>query len=109
MLKKILHLLKRFVRNYYLLTGVAFAVWMLFFDSNNMISQVRNRSELKALLQEKKYYQDETSKNKAMVQAITNPKDKSAVEKWGREKYLMKKPNEEIFLIIHEKEATVTN
>ncbi len=102
MFTKILHFFKRFLKNYYLLTGVVFAVWMLFFDSNNMINQFRNRQELNGLLKEKQYYVDETAKNKAMVEALTDPKDKRALEKWGREKYLMKKPNEEIFLIIRD-------
>jgi cell division protein DivIC len=108
MLKKILHLVKRFLRNYYLPTLLFFVVWMLFFDSNNAMNQLNNRAELMQLLQEKEYYESEIAKNKAMVQSLTNPKDTRALEKFGREKYLMKKPNEEIFLIIHEGETPTT-
>jgi cell division protein FtsB len=100
MFKRIIDWLKPLVRNYYLMTGLVFVVWMIFFDSNNMISQFRNRRDLKELVQQKQFYVNEITKNKAMVRDLTNPKDKSALEKFAREKYLMKRPNEEIFLIV---------
>ena len=107
MFKKIINWLKPLVKNYYLMTGLVFVVWMIFFDSNNMISQYRNRHDLKELVQQKQFYVDEITKNKAMVHDLTNLKDKSALEKFAREKYLMKKPNEEIFLIV--KDSTEEN
>lgn len=89
------------------MTGLVFVVWMIFFDSNNMISQYRNRRDLKELVQQKQFYVTEIAKNKTLVHDLTNPKDKSALEKFAREKYLMKKPNEEIFLIV--KDSTEEN
>jgi cell division protein FtsB len=109
MWRKIRHIFSYLFRNYYLLTGIVFFVWMLFFDSNNFINQYKNRQELKQLLAEKQYYVDEIKKNKDMVDALTDSKDTRALEKWGREKYLMKRPNEQIFLIIHEEDSTDRN
>lgn len=100
MLKKIYHIIKPVIRNYYLITGIVFAVWMIFFDSNNIITQYRNRRELKQLMQEKDRYESEIARNKAIVQKLTDPADKRALEKFARENYHMKRPNEEIFLII---------
>jgi cell division protein FtsB len=84
------------------MVGVVFIVWMLFFDSNNMMNQWRNYKELQELLQQKEFYESETARNKVLVDQLTNPNDKRALEKYGREKYLMKKDREEIFLIIPE-------
>jgi cell division protein FtsB len=103
MFKKIFRFLKPVVRNYYLMTALAFIVWIIFFDSNNVISEYRNHNELKGLVQQKQYLESEIAKNKAMVHNLTNPKDLRAVEKFAREKYLMKRENEEIFLIVNEK------
>jgi cell division protein DivIC len=102
MFKKIFHFLKPLFRNYYLMVGLAFIVWMVFFDSNNLIVQFQNRRVLKNLVQQKQFYENEIIRNKAMVRDLTNPKDTRALEKYGREKYLMKRPNEEIFLIVKE-------
>ncbi len=93
---------KKFIRNYYLTTGLAFVVWMLFFDSNNMMVQRQNRRELQEWLDQKAYYETETARNRAAVKELTNPNDQRALEKYGREKYLMKREREEIFLIIPE-------
>lgn len=99
---KIPHWAKRIVKNYYLMVGLVFVVWMLFFDSNNVMNQLRSSAELDDLLQQKAFYESETASNKALVEQLTNPDDKRALEKYGREKYLMKKDREEIFLIIPE-------
>lgn len=96
------HWLKRIVRSYYIMTGLVFFIWMLFFDSNNFMNQVRSHNELEDLLQQKAFYQNEIANNKATVDQLTNSRDKRFLEKYGREKYLMKKDREEIFLIIPE-------
>jgi len=93
----------RLIRNYYLMSGLVFIVWMLFFDSNNLMNQLHNQADLQELLQQKAFYQDEISRNKTLVDELTDPNDRRALEKYGREKYLMKKEREEIFLIIPEK------
>jgi len=94
MLKKILPWLK----NKYVYTSIAFVVWMLFFDRNNLISQFELRSKLNQLKEDKQYYIEEIKKDrKDMLELLSNPKN---LEKFAREKYLMKKDNEDIFLIV---------
>ncbi|MEI7426338.1 MAG: septum formation initiator family protein, partial [Candidatus Moraniibacteriota bacterium] len=68
------------------------------FDNDNILSQFQARKELNALLQQKKYYTDEIQKNKDLVRSLST--DSKALERFGREKYLMKKDNEDIYLII---------
>ncbi len=89
------------IRNKYFLAIVAFATWMLFFDTNDIISQYEYRSEVNKLQREKEFYVQQT----AMVKKDLNELDSNmnTVEKYAREKYFMKKENEDVFVIVKEK------
>ncbi|WP_109832139.1 FtsB family cell division protein [Reichenbachiella versicolor] len=86
--------------NFYLIVGVGFLFWMLFFDSNDFYSQYQLRSKLIELEQEKKYYQDKVKEVEQDREALLKDKDK--LEKFAREKYYMKKDNEDVFVILEE-------
>ena len=94
MLKKILNV----VLNKYLITSVAFVVWLVFFDSNNMIMQQDLKAKLNELQVEKKFYLDEIRRDSILTRQLLT--DTAALEKFAREKYLMKKEGEDIFLVI---------
>ncbi len=84
--------------NKYFLSATAIIVWLSFFDKNDFVSQYELRQKLKQLRTEQKYYQNEIVKsNNDMNELKTNPAN---LEKFAREKYLMKKDNEEIFVIV---------
>jgi cell division protein FtsB len=73
---------------------------MLFFDQHDIISQVKLRSELHKLQDDKQYYKDEVSGTKSdLDDLLTNP---SRLEKFAREKYLMKREDEDVFIIVRE-------
>ena len=94
MFKKILPWLK----NKYIFTSLAFLIWMLFFDRNDIISQFELRNKFHQLQEDRAYYIEEIKKDRQeMRDLLTNPKN---LEKFAREKYLMKKDNEDIFLIV---------
>lgn len=96
-LKKILP----YIKNKYTLTFLAFAVWVSFFDKNDILSQMDLRKEVKKLETEKQYFVTEISKNKSdMKELMTNPKN---LEKFAREKYLMKKDDEDVFVLVEQK------
>lgn len=77
-----------------------FIVWVAFFDENKMITQFQYRFELAKLEEEKQFYLEEIKKINADMQELqSNPK---SLEKFAREKYLMKKENEEVFVIVEE-------
>ncbi|MBG6235518.1 cell division protein FtsB [Pedobacter sp. CAN_A7] len=87
-------------RNKYFIATAAFVVWMLFFDKNDMLSQYEFRTEVNKLQEEKDFYTEETAKVKKDLNELnTNLK---TAEKFAREKYYMKKPNEDVFVIIKE-------
>ncbi|WP_432708281.1 FtsB family cell division protein [Pedobacter sp.] len=85
-------------RNKYFIATAAFVVWMLFFDKNDMLSQYEFRTEVNKLQEEKDFYTEETAKVKKDLNELnTNLK---TAEKFAREKYFMKKSNEDVFVII---------
>ena len=88
-------------KNKFFIVTVAFIVWMLFFDKNDLISQYEYHQQVNSLKQERDFYQTETDKvNKDLDELTSNPQK---LEKFAREKYLMKKDNEDVFVIVKEK------
>ena len=88
-------------KNKYFITGSIFLLWLLFFDRNDLVSQYKIRGELKKLEEEKKFFLEEIKKDQESLNDLkTNPQ---TLEKFAREKYLMKKDNEDIFVIVKEK------
>ncbi|NQX42534.1 Cell division protein FtsB [Pedobacter steynii] len=88
------------IRNKYFLSVAAFIVWMLFFDKNDMLSQYEFRSEVNKLQEEKDFYERETATVKKDLNELNT--NLNTAEKFAREKYFMKKDNEDVFVIIKE-------
>ncbi|MDD5569931.1 MAG: septum formation initiator family protein [Bacteroidales bacterium] len=91
--------------NKYVIAVVVFLSWIGIFDKNNLIFQYKLKSELNQLQKDKKYYSDEIRKSKEEIEGLT--KNNKILEKFAREKYLMKKENEEIFVIVKQKKDSV--
>lgn len=84
-------------KNFYFVTGFLFLVWMIFVDSNDLISRFKMGSKLRALQNEKEYYEAKIVEvEKDRKELMTN---KELLEKFAREKYLMKKETEDLFII----------
>lgn len=90
-------------RNKYFLITIAFIVWMIFFDKNDLFSQFQYHSQVSKLKLERDFYQKETAKVAKDLDELTSNPQK--LEKFAREKYLMKKDNEDVFVIIKPKKA----
>lgn len=85
---------------FYLLTGLGSLCWMLFFDPNDLPSQVRNWLKAKELDQEKAYYQERIAAVKAERKEVLG--SPALRIKYAREKYLMKKRNEDVYVLMDE-------
>ena len=97
---RLLQILKIIYTNKYYLSVAVFAVWMLFFDHNDVFTQIQYRLKLMQFERDKEYYEKELIKVRAdYVELNTNV---SKLEKFARERYLMKKDNEDIFVIVPE-------
>ena len=78
----------------------AFAVWMIFFDRNDLISQYEYSTQLSKLEQEKDFYTKETASVKRDLKELDS--NLITTEKFAREKYFMKKANEDVFVVVPE-------
>ena len=87
---------KRF-RSFYFITGVVFLAWLLFLDNNDLISRFKLRGKLNTLENEKEYYQEKIKEGEKDRDELFG--DRESIEKFAREKYLMKKETEDIFII----------
>ncbi len=88
------------LRNKYVLTALAFFVWLLLFDQNNLAERRKSTSEYNELIQEKEYYLQKIEEDRRRINELkTNTEN---LEKFAREQYLMKKDNEDIFVIVEE-------
>lgn len=86
------------LKNRYVITVILFFIWMLFFDSNDIISQIKLRMELGRLKAQQTFYQTKIKEIKASKEELLN--DKAALERFARERYWMKKDDEDLFIVV---------
>ena len=85
------------MRNKYIAASVLFFVWICFFDRNDLISEAKLMYKINKLKTERTYFQKQTDiANEELKELQTDP---SSLEKFAREKYLMKKDNEDVYVI----------
>lgn len=87
-------------KNFYFIVGVIFIIWMLFIDSNDLYSQFKKRGKLRELEQQKAYYTQ-------MIKEVEKDREEllsnnELLEKFAREKYLMKKESEDLYILVVE-------
>jgi cell division protein FtsB len=92
--------LPKFTRNFYFIAGMFFLFWMIFLDSNDLYTQYKLSSQLKSLESEKEFYQEKIEEVRNERQQLLS--DTETLEKFAREKYLMKKETEDLFVIVEE-------
>ena len=80
----------------YLITIAAFLVIIVFLDENSLIQRAKHQQEINTLNSEIKKYRKQFEEDTEKLKELTN--NPEAMEKIAREKYLMKKPNEDIFI-----------
>lgn len=93
----ILSRIPSWLSNKYLLATAFFVVWMLFFDHNDLFVQHSRNAELNELMARKDYYQGQIDKTRAELGQMK--KSTASLERMAREKYMMKKDDEDLFLV----------
>jgi ABC-type transport system involved in multi-copper enzyme maturation permease subunit len=89
------------LKNKWIAAILVFVIWMLFFDRNSVINQIGLVSDIHEAEDQKEFYIEQFYSDSIALGILKN--DTSMLEKFGREKYLMKKPNEDIFLFVKDK------
>ena len=94
---KLLTHIPAWLKNKYLIALGVFAVIMLFFDKNDVFTQSARKSQLRDLQESRQYYTERiATERKELEELKSNP---GTLEKYAREKYLMKRDNEDLFII----------
>ncbi len=94
---------KRYIHNWFFYTGLLFVVWISFFDQNSLREQAVLNKTLHNLDSREHFYKTELRKAADEIKAYE--KDTALLEKFAREKYYMKKDNEEVFVIVRDKDS----
>lgn len=92
--------LPKFTRSFYFISGMLFLCWMLFLDSNDLYTQYKLSKQLKTLQNEKEFYQQKINEVEMEREQLLT--DSETLEKFAREKYLMKKDSEDLYVIVEE-------
>jgi len=91
---------KSFIFRYklhYLLAVAGFVTWMVFFDEKDIFTQQKRKQELEKLEEKIGYYKAEIETTRKQVEALD--RDPAMLEKFAREKYLMKRDNEDVYVV----------
>lgn len=89
----------RFIANKYVLILILFLVWMLFFDTNSYLIHRELDKDIEGLEDNSEFYQKQIDHDKSFIKKMD---DNDEMEKFAREKYYLKKENEDIYIIEHE-------
>jgi cell division protein FtsB len=90
----------RGLRNKYLVAVLAFVIWLLVFDRNSLVDRVRYLRTRQDLEDEKQYYIEKIEEDSRRLNELKT--DRENLEKFAREQYLMKRENEDVFVIVQE-------
>jgi cell division protein DivIC len=90
----------KYIRNKYTVTALAFIVWILFLDNFDVFTLMTNINQRDSKRTEQVRLQSEIDKTKRKLHELTS--DPEQLEKFARENYLMKRENEDVFVIVVE-------
>lgn len=90
----------KYTKNFYFIFTVLFVGWMIFIDTNDIVSHIKLRGKLKELEKQKEFYQEKKEKIQADREELMS--NYELLEKFARERYLMKRKSEDLYVIVDE-------
>lgn len=96
----------KFLSNKYVWVLLFFSTWMIFLDNYSYFDHRFLDNQVSELEDNKEYYQEEIKKDEEQIKQLKNPEQ---IEKYAREKYYMKKENEDIYIIELEGDSIENN
>lgn len=96
-LKNLYEKIPNYLKNKYVIIITLFIIWIVFFDNYNLIRQSKIKKEIKQLEENKNFYSKEIKKDSTEYHELLNSDEKK--EKFAREKFLMRKENEDVYII----------
>lgn len=95
----------KFLGNRYVIVFALFSIWMIFLDNYSYLEHRVLDKEINELENNELYYINEISKDSLKIKQLKNS---DQIEKYAREKYFMKRENEDIYLIEFEEDKKTT-
>lgn len=90
----------KYSSNFYVVATLLFLFWIIFIDSNNLVNHFRLSQKLNQLEDQKEFYLEKKEKiNGEREELLSNPE---LLEKFARERYLMKKQTEDLYVIVEQ-------
>ncbi len=93
----------RQLRNRYVIALLGLFVWLALFDRNDLWTTFKNQRELGRMHEQKEWYRGEIERSREHLNELSS--NKRLLEKFARERYLMKRDNEDIFVLVPEKKS----
>ena len=90
----------------YLIIVIFFVIWMIFFDTNSFLIHNELNDDIRALEENKEFFQNEINQDKHFIEKM---KDSDEIEKFAREKYYLKRDNEDIYIIERNDSVKIKN
>jgi cell division protein FtsB len=90
----------KYTKNFYFVFTLFFVVWMVFIDSNDILTQYKLSSKLKELERQKEFYLEKKEIIKADREELMS--NNELLEKFARERYLMKRKTEDLYVVIED-------
>lgn len=97
---KIMSKYLRYTKNFYFMFTLFFVIWMVFIDSNDIFTQFKLSSKLKELENQKEFYLEKKEKIKEDREELMS--NYELLEKFARERYLMKRKSEDLYVVVEE-------
>jgi len=85
------------LNSYQLLVITALVAMLFFFSDSSLLKRIKYDRQIRELETQIEFYRAQTDTNKIKLHELKSNKDN--LEKYARENFLMKKENEEIFII----------
>lgn len=85
-------------KNKFMIATIVFVVWVSFLDQNNLLNLVSDMRTLHNMKEQKEYYSNKIETDIQRTKELVS--DEENLEKFAREQYMMKKPNEEVFIVV---------
>lgn len=95
-----MHRYLKYTKNFYVVFTLLFILWMVFIDSNDILTQFQLGSKLRELKNQKEYYQEKKTTIQSEREELMG--NYELLEKFSRERYMMKRKTEDLYVIVEE-------
>lgn len=99
-MRNLLKIIWRKIKTKYGIVTLFFLVWIFIFDEHNLVQQYENRDKLEQLIEQEAYLREKIVSDQLKIQELKTNQEN--LEKFAREQFLMRKENEDVYVVIEE-------